>query len=114
MMRHINFWAWLWAPILACGAASQNSSVNVSAPPLPVIRGLELRPAQLTLTDTRDERRVLVLGKIDGSNFVDLTAQAVFKTESPVVEMNGTYVRAMQKGDGTVFVNAAGKTAILP
>ncbi|HMJ88355.1 MAG TPA: DUF1549 domain-containing protein, partial [Candidatus Acidoferrum sp.] len=79
-----------------------------------MIREIELRPAQLTLTDTRDERRVLVLGRTDGSNFVDLTAQAVFKTESPVVEMNGAYVRAKQKGDGTVFVNAAGKTAILP
>ena len=66
-----------WAPPL------RRIRSDVAAPPLPTIRGLELRPAQLTLTDTRDERRVLVLGKTDGSNFVDLTAQAVFKTESP-------------------------------
>ncbi len=79
-----------------------------------MIRGIELRPAELTLVDARDERRVLVLGKTDGGNFVDLTAQAVFKVESPTVEMNGTYIHAKQKGAGTVFVSAAGQTVILP
>lgn len=112
MMRHLNYWAWLCAPFLACGAASEKSTVVT--PPLPIIRGIELRPAQLTLTDTRDERRVLVLGKTDGSNFVDLTAQAVFKTESPVVEMNGAYLRAKQKGAGEVLVSAAGQKVTLP
>jgi hypothetical protein len=112
MMRHLNLWTWLCAPLLACGAATQNATVTPA--PSPVIRGIELRPAQLTLTDTRDERRVLVLGKTDGSNFVDLTARAVFKSESPVVEMNGVYVRAKEKGNGTVFVSAAGQTVILP
>ena len=102
------------APLLAGAAGLQNPAADVKPPPLPTISGLELRPAKLTLTDLRDERRVLVLGKTDGSNFVDLTAQAIFKSESPALEMNGAYVRAKQKGDGTVFVSAAGKTVILP
>ncbi|HEY0547948.1 MAG TPA: hypothetical protein VGF13_00015, partial [Verrucomicrobiae bacterium] len=114
MMRHKIIWIGLWAPLLAGAAAPEKSTVVTPPLPLPMIRGIELRPAQLTLTDIRDERRVLVLGKTDGSNFVDLTAQAVFKTESPVVEMIGAYVRAKQKGDGTVFVSAAGQTSILP
>ena len=112
MIRHGKFWLWLW-PLLACGAA-QNSTTNTPAPPLPTIRALELRPAQLTLKDVRDERRVLVLGKTDGSNVVDLTAQALLKSESPAVEIDGAYVRAKQKGPGTVFVSAAGKTVMLP
>src|SRR5687767_11469588 len=112
MMRHIVYLVCLCAPFVACGAPAQNSTVPT--PPLPTIRGIELRPAALSLRDTRDERRVLVLGKTDGNDFVDLTARATFKTESSVVEMNGAYVRAKEKGNGTVFVSAAGQTVMLP
>ena len=94
---------------MACAAAQQGSNTNAVAPPLPAIAALELRPSQLALTDGRDERRVLVLGRTDGSNFVDLTAQAVFKTDSPAIEIDGAYVRGKQKGSGEVLVSAAGR-----
>jgi hypothetical protein len=84
------------------------------APPLPVIRALELRPAQLRLRDARDERRVLVLGKADGSNVVDLTAQAAFKSETPAVEIEGLYIHGRQKGQGDVLITAAGQQIKLP
>jgi hypothetical protein len=113
MMRNGNFWLWLLTPILACSAAQQ-SSTNIAAPSLPPIRELELRPAQLTLRDARDERRVLVLGKTEGSNVVDLTAQAVFKSEALAVEIDGAYVRAKAKGAAEVLVSAAGLKAKLP
>lgn len=113
MIRHGKL-LWVFAPLLACGAAPDKSTSTLLAPPLPAIRALELRPAQLTLDDARDERRVLVLGKVGASNFVDLTAQAVFKSESSSVEINGPYIRAKQKGDGTVFITAAGQTVMLP
>ena len=108
MMRNRNFWVWLLTPALACSAAQPSSTSNVAAPPLPTVRELELRPPQLTLRDARDERRVLVLGKTDGSNVVDLTAQAVFTSDSPAVEIDGTYVRAKAKGEGEVLVSAGG------
>ena len=62
MMQHGKFWLWLLTPLLVLGADSRNSEPAVAAPPLPAILALELRPAELTLTDVRDERRVLVLG----------------------------------------------------
>ena len=109
MMRYGKFWLWLWAPLLVGAAGPQNSATPLIAPPLPSIRALELRPAQLTLKDVRDERRVLVLGKIDGSNVVDLTSQASFTSESPAVEIAGAYIRAKQKGAAEVLVSAAGQ-----
>ena len=73
-MQHGKIWLWLLTPLLACGAASENPSTP--APPLPPILGIELQPAQLTLKDRRDERRVLVLGKTGGTNFIDLNGSA--------------------------------------
>ena len=100
------------APLLAWGAAAP-SAAPAAPPPLPVIRALELRPAQLTLRDMRDERRVLVLGKTANGDFVDLTAEAVFKSESTTVELDGAYVRAKQKGSAEIFITAAGQKTML-
>ena len=99
-------------PMLA-GAASQNAATNVSAPPLPPIHALELQPARLTLKNARDERRVLVLGRTDGSNVIDLTAQAVLKTDSPAIEIDGGYIRGREKGSAEVLITANGQTVKL-
>jgi len=112
-MRQGYFWIGLLAPLLACGAP-QNSGPSADSPPVPSIRTLELHPAQLTLKDARDERRVLVLGRIDGSNVVDLTSQAIFKTESPAVGIEETYIRAKEKGSAEVLVSVGGHTVKLP
>jgi hypothetical protein len=100
-------------PMLA-GAASQNTATTVSAPPLPAIHALELQPARLTLKNARDERRVLVLGRTDGSNVIDLTAQAVLKTDSPAIEIEGGYIRGKEKGSAEVLITANGQTIKLP
>ena len=114
MMRTGNLWLYLLAPMSALGAEVQKSGTNAVAPPLPSIRSLELRPAQLTLKDARDERRVLVLGKTEGDNLVDLTSLAVLKNESPIVAIDGQHLRAKQKGTTEIVVSAAGQTAKLP
>lgn len=112
-MRHAKVWLWILTPILA-GAAAPSSSTNVAAPPLPPIRSLELQPPRLTLRDVRDERRVLVLGKTDGNGVIDLTATAELKSESPLVEIDGGYIRGKEKGATEIVIRAAGQTAKLP
>src|SRR5256714_1771493 len=114
-MRHRTLWLWLClcAPLLVCGAALDKSATNLIAPPLPSIRALELRPAQLTLKDVRDERRVLVLGKTD-SSFVDLTSQSSYQSSSSIVEINGAYIRAKQKGVAEILVSVGGQKIKLP
>ncbi len=113
MMQHRKIWLWFLTPLIASGAVSPNTPPP-PAPPLPPIVGLELQPAQLTLKNLRDERRVLVLGKTDGTNFIDLTAQASLKSDSPHVEVDGAYLRAKGKGSAEVLVSAAGHTLKLP
>lgn len=114
MMKHGKFWLWLLAPITACGATPQKLTTNVPAPALPAIRELEIRPAQLTLHDVRDERRVLVLGKTDAGSVVDLTSVASFKCDSPNIEFDGQYLRAKQEGAARVMISAAGHDTTLP
>jgi hypothetical protein len=114
MMQHGTFWLWLLTPLVVLGATSKDSQPAVPAPPLPVIRSLELRPAELTLTDARDERRVLVFGKTTDGSLIDLTSQASFKTESPAVVITDGFLRAKQKGSAEVVVSAAGQKAKLP
>ncbi len=109
MMRTGYFWLWLFTPIVVWAAAADSGSSVPAPPPLPAIHALELRPAELTLKDARDERRVLVLGKTDQGDMVDLTAGASFQSESPAIEINGGYIRAKQKGNGEVLVTAAGQ-----
>jgi hypothetical protein len=114
MMRHAYFWSWLLAPLVVWGADSKMGQSPVAAPPLPSIRALELRPAQLFLKNARDEGRVLVLGRTEGSNFVDLTSQAAFTSDSTALEINGGYVRGKTKGAAEIVVRAGGLKAKLP
>ncbi len=112
-MRRLRFFflAWL-ASTLACIAAP--AAAPTASLPSPHIRSLELRPPQLTLRDARDERRVLVLGKVDGTNVIDLTAQATFTSDSPSIAIDGGYIRPKGKGTADVTVSAAGHKVSLP
>jgi hypothetical protein len=86
-----------------------------ATPPLPKILSLKLEPATLTLSDGRDERRVLVLGQTEGDKFVDLTADATLKSEAACVEVTSDgYLRPKSKGSTGILINAAGKQARLP
>jgi len=100
--------------LLAAEKAEKSGAAPPPAPPLPAIQSLRLEPASLTLRDARDERRVLVLGVIDGGKTVDLTAQATFKAEGDSVEVGEQgFLRPKAKGETTVLVKAAEKEAKL-
>ena len=91
------------------------SSGPANDPPLPPIKSLKLEPASLTLKNGRDERRVLVLGVTEENQLIDLTSQAILKSESPAVEVrtNG-YLLAKAKGSAAVLISAAGFQMNLP
>ena len=85
-----------------------------AAPPLPAIRSLKLEPATLTLKDARDERRVLVLGVIDGGKTIDLTSDAKFTTDATCVEIVPSgYVKPKATGSAEISVKAGGQQAKL-
>lgn len=92
-----------------------STDAPVPSPALPAIRELRLEPASLTLQDGRDERRVLVLGVIEGGKFVDLTTEAKFKTASDAVSIGErSYIQPKRKGTTEVTVSAAGRDIKLP
>src|SRR5713101_895598 len=110
-------WTGVFISALCCaGAGSPSPSAPaIAPPPLPTIRSLKLEPAALTLKDGRDERRVLVSGKTEGDKSVDLTLQAVLKTDSPIIEVDAQgYIRPKAKGTAEVTVSAAGHHVKLP
>ncbi len=96
-------------PFLAVADSAKSGKETVPEPPLPTIQSLRLEPASLTLKNARDERRVLVLGMIDGGKFVDLTARAKFEPESEIVRIDRQgYFQPKTKGNCEVRVSAAG------
>lgn len=85
------------------------------APPLPAIRALKILPDALTLSDVRDERRVVVLGVIDGGKTIDLTGQAKFSSDAACVEIGAEgYFKPKASGSAEISIKAAGLTAKLP
>ena len=84
-------------------------------PPVPAIETLQIEPASLTLDDGRDARQVLVWGVTkDGQKF-DLSDEATFTSDSPIVTVDADrFVTPKQAGDGSVTIAAAGKEAKLP
>jgi hypothetical protein len=95
-------------------AVKEKPEGTVEKPPLPAISELELQPSSLTLEDGRDARRVLVWGKGADGVKVDLTSEALFKSDSATVEISGKYIQPKSKGEGEVVVSAAGKEIKLP
>lgn len=95
--------------------AAQSASATDAIPPFPKILELKAHPAALTLIDGRDDRRVLVLGKAEGEKWFDLSSEAVFKTDSPLMEITSKgYVKPKAKGKGDLTISAAGQTIKVP
>ncbi|HEV8541952.1 MAG TPA: DUF1549 and DUF1553 domain-containing protein [Verrucomicrobiae bacterium] len=95
--------------------AAKEAEKAIPRPPLPPITVLQLEPAQLTLHDARDARRVLVWGKTADGQKVDLTSEAVFTTQSEALAIEADkYISPRAKGEGEVFVSAAGQSTHLP
>jgi len=96
-------------------AAEMPGMAPPPAPPLPAVRALRLIPPSLTLLNGRDERRVLVLGETESGKTIDLTASAVFKTDSKAIEVGSSgYVTGKVKGEAEVAVFAGNLQANLP
>ena len=100
---------------VSASVADKASSAPPPPPPLPVIQSLKLEPASLTLSDSRDERRVLVIGVAEGGKRIDLTALASFKTDSACVEIvESGYIRPRANGIAEILVKAADLEIKLP
>ena len=100
---------------LSAVAAATAANPPVAAPTMPAIKSLKLEPATLTLKDGRDERRVLVWGQVEGDRFIDLTSQAVFKSDSANLEVGAQgYLRGKGAGAGEVLVSAGNQQIKLP
>jgi hypothetical protein len=96
------------------GNVPADKTPELKLPPLPPITALTVEPAELTLDDGLDSRRVLVWGEVDGQSPVDLTARATFYCDSPVVEIGEDgFVIPKQSGEATVSVCAAGRETTL-
>jgi hypothetical protein len=116
MVWHLSLRASLLCLALAAAAKESPSTAAAPAPPpLPAIKSLRLEPASLTLKNSRDERRVLVLGQTEAGAVVDLTSQAKFQPASATVEVDAHgYVRAVAEGSCDVTVSAGNLKAKLP
>jgi hypothetical protein len=96
-------------------ATEQKKDASSEAvPQIPTIKSLHIEPASLTLKHGRDERRVLVMGKTDSGQVIDLSSMAVLKTDSAAVEVDSQkYIHAKAKGEAVIKVSAAGREAKL-
>ncbi|MSU34172.1 MAG: DUF1553 domain-containing protein [Pedosphaera sp.] len=84
-------------------------------PPLPALRGIHLEPAKLSLADSRDARKVLVLGETQDGGIVDLTRAATFQPASEVISVDSAgFFLGKNVGATTVAVLAGGYSAVLP
>jgi hypothetical protein len=105
----------LASPSLVLAKEMAKADLVAERPPLPKITALELEPASLTLEDGRDARQVLVWGKTESGEKIDLTTLAAFKTESANVEVQPDhFIAPKQKGEGKIVISAADKQIELP
>ena len=98
-------------PILVAASAAGTQTNSVRLPP---IRKLKLEPAQITLHNGRDARKVLVLGETDSKETFDLTALASFKPDSAAIAIDADgWIQARTNVQATLTIVAAGKQAKL-
>ena len=107
---------WFASPMApALAKRPESGEAGPARPPLPAIESLQLEPASLTLSDGRDGRQVLVWGVTHDGLKLDLSSDAVFKNDLPLVTISeGRYLYPAQVGEGVMTVTAAGKEAKLP
>ncbi|MBU6400246.1 MAG: DUF1553 domain-containing protein, partial [Verrucomicrobia bacterium] len=100
---------------MGAAKASMSKSPPLAPPPMPPLRQLKLEPASLVLEDGRDVHKVLVLGETENRQEIDLTGQAVFKSDTAAVEIDADgYLHGAARGQARVTVSAAGMQAVLP
>src|ERR1700722_16701226 len=100
---------WLAGPVASVLAKRPEAGeAGPVKPPMPAIESLQLEPSALVLTDGRDGRQVLVWGITrDGQKF-DLSSEAVFKDDLPLVTVaEGRYLYPANPGEGVITITAA-------
>jgi len=83
-------------------------------PPLPAIQSIRAEPASLTLANGFDSRRVLVWGKTESGEEIDVTGQANLGGDAAVVEIVDGCVHPKSQGETELVISAAGRQAKLP
>jgi hypothetical protein len=106
----------LLCSLVSAGAAAHNSKSEapIPKPPLPRIVSLEIEPASLVLEDGRDTRGVLVFGKTEDGQRIDLTSDAHFSSDSAKVIISGNSFQAKSSGETEVTISAANQETRLP
>src|SRR5579864_4384261 len=115
--------AWVLAVGLLCMAGREAAwakktepaaESGPAKPALPEIDSIQLEPSSLQLADGRDDRQVLVWGVTKDGRKYDLSDEAKFSPEMPVVSVDADrFIAPKQAGQTTVTVAAAGKEAKL-
>jgi hypothetical protein len=91
---------------------AKEEKVVVPKPPLPAAVSIEVDPAELTLHDARDARRVLVWGKTESGQRFDLTSEAHFRSDTSAAAVDEqNYIEPRAKGSGEIIVTAEGNEA---
>src|SRR4026207_2293049 len=99
-MSYLNTWVGLTGATVLLGLAVHGA---------PAVKALRLEPSSLALKDARDERRVLVLGKLDGDKWIDLTSEAKLRSDAAFIKIDPAgYIRGTEKGTADVVVSAGG------
>src|SRR5687767_14424615 len=98
--------------IAAAPAAKDGPPAIPAPPPLPKIVSIELLPATITLSHARDARKILVIGKSESGQPIDLTSIATFKPDSDALTIDKDgYLRPSKPGTTTITITAANQSA---
>jgi len=100
--------------------STPNKSIdtNLSPEELPkgaVVTGLEIQPNRIKIASPNDYAQLLVTGRLESGDAVDVTRMVRFALKSDLAEISARgIVRPLKNGTGKVSVSLAGKTAEVP
>ncbi len=115
MKRLLLFLVFLAPGFLLSRGEKAGAAPDVPKATLPQAAALKFEPESLTLEDGRDERRFIVWGVTKEGEKFDLSAQAMFWEDSPVISVSKDgVVHATGVGETTVRVTAGGLEATIP
>ena len=115
MKRLVLFFSLVLGVGLSARAEKAGAAPEVPKAALPQAVSLKFEPEKLVLEDGRDERKFIVWGVTKEGEKFDLSAQAMFWEESPVIDISKDgLVRATAPGDANIKVTAGGIEASVP
>ena len=109
---NLRFTSALTLACTAVGLFCIPAATTAAEPAKPQITKLEIIPSSVELKGSRDERRILVIGRTTDGVAHDLTAEAVIKPAGDVVLIDKMgFVLPRKVGETTLSVQAAGQQA---